>query len=260
MEACYIGIDIGSTTTKVVVIDNNKTIVSSDITATSSNPSRVAKFILDRVLKKAGNPKVKIIVATGYGRYAIPFADKAITEITCHAVGVFTLNKQARTIIDIGGQDSKVIKLDDFGNIENFKMNDKCAAGTGKFLEIIANRLEVKLEEFGQLALRSKRPSQISSVCAVFAESEVISLLASGVNKIDIAAGIHLAIANRIGAMVSSLGIKKEVIFTGGVAKNPGVKFFLEKVLNTKILLPKIPPYFTGAYGAAILGLKSMRS
>ncbi|NPA40249.1 MAG: 2-hydroxyglutaryl-CoA dehydratase [Thermodesulfobacteria bacterium] len=256
----FVGIDIGSTTTKLVVIDESKEIVFSEVLPTSSVPLRAVQTLFDKALSKIDKTKVKTIIATGYGRHTVPFADKAVTEITCHAVGIFTLNKQARTIIDIGGQDSKVIRLDEFGNVENFKMNDKCAAGTGKFLEVIANRLEVNLEEFGQLALRSKHPAQISSVCAVFAESEVVSLLASGADKIDIAAGIHLSIADRVGAMAKSIGVKPEVVFTGGVAQNPGVKFFLEKVLGVKVSLPGISPYLTGALGAAILGLNAVRS
>jgi len=255
MEKYCVGIDVGSTTTKTVVTDFSKNVIFSESIPTSSIPSQSAKTIFNKILQKIDKKKIKIVVATGYGRYAISFADITVTEITCHAVGVYTINKKARTIIDIGGQDSKVIKLDNFGNVEKFKMNDKCAAGTGKFLEVIANKLELNLKKFGELALRSKHPSQISSVCAVFAESEVVSLLASGISKTDIAAGIHLSIANRIGAMAKSLGISPDVVFTGGVAQNPAVKYFLEKVLGTEILLPKIPPYLTGAYGAAIIGL-----
>ncbi len=254
------GIDIGSTTTKVVILDERKQILSKEISLTSSNPAKTAKFVLKEALKKLRIKDVDIITTTGYGRYSLSFSDQSITEITCQAIGIFSLQNRVKMIIDIGGQDSKVIKLDEFGNIIGFNMNDKCAAGTGRFLDMITRVLDINIEKLAKLALKSKSPAHISSVCAVFAESEVISLISSGAKKSDIAAGIHGAIANRISGLAKPLGITKDIVFTGGVAKNRAMKFFLEKTLEINIELPKIDPQFTGAYGAAIAGFSRLKN
>ncbi len=163
------------------------------------------------------------IVSTGYGRNSVKFADKTFTEIMAHAAGAYFLNPKIRTIIDIGGQDSKAMALDEKGKVKNFVMNDKCAAGTGRFLEVMARALEVNLDEFGAMSLQSKLPSKISSLCTVFAESEVISLIARGEKRPDIIAGIHESIAARVSSMLARVGVAEPVMITGGVARNAGV-------------------------------------
>ncbi len=191
------------------------------------------------------------VFATGYGRNMIRFADHAVSEITAHAKGVSFLFPEVRGIIDIGGQDSKIIALED-GNVADFLMNDKCAAGTGKFLEYTAKALEVPVSELGDLSLASDTPARISSMCTVFAESEVISLRARGVSREDIAAGLIDGIARRIVVMAKQVGLKDRVAFVGGVAKNRGMVAALEKELKISLFIPA-EPQITGALGAAIL-------
>lgn len=246
------GIDVGSRTTKVVIL-HDKIIVSKHILATGWKPSHTAREVFDRALDNAeiSEPDIAKIVATGYGRVMLPFADESITEITCHARGAHFINRDIRTIIDIGGQDSKVIKVDQFGFVEDFAMNDRCAAGTGKFLEFLAHTLEIDVSEFGKLALNSRSPAVISSMCTVFAESEILSLLAEDVPIPDIVAGLHLAIAKRIEGLIDLVGYSEVVSLTGGVAKNPGIKKRLEELLNISVLVPENPE-FVGALGAAL--------
>ncbi|MFC1554798.1 acyl-CoA dehydratase activase, partial [candidate division KSB1 bacterium] len=194
---------------------------------------------------------IEKITATGYGRVMLPFADETITEITCHAKGAHYTNNEIRTIIDIGGQDSKIIRLDGFGFVEDFAMNDRCAAGTGKFLEFLAHTLGVEVSEFGKIALESNSPAKISSMCTVFAESEILSLLAEDISIPDIVAGLHLSIARRIEGMINMVGYEDVVAVTGGVAKNPGIKRRLEEILKVDIHIPEYPE-FIGALGAAL--------
>jgi len=196
-------------------------------------------------------------VATGYGRINVPFADKQITEISCHARGVACLLPEARTVIDIGGQDSKGIKLKE-GRAVDFVMNDKCAAGTGRFLEVTAEGLGVKLEDMGRLSLQAKNKVEIGSTCTVFAAQEVVAKLAEGVPLTDIIAGLHEAIAARIYSMVGRLKIEREVALTGGGAKNIGLVKALEAKLGFPVLLPP-EPLLTGAIGAALLGKDIVR-
>jgi predicted CoA-substrate-specific enzyme activase len=196
---------------------------------------------------------VNSVYATGYGRNSINFADKAISEITAHARGVYHLYPDVNGIIDIGGQDSKVISVYD-GRVTDFLMNDKCAAGTGKFLEYAARALEVPIEELGRLALASKKPAIITSMCTVFAESEAISLRARGFKKEDIAAGLIESVARRVAVMARQVGLKQNVAFVGGVAKNVGIKVALEKELKVSLYVPP-EPQVTGALGAALYGI-----
>ncbi|MCU0845994.1 MAG: acyl-CoA dehydratase activase, partial [Spirochaetes bacterium] len=196
--------------------------------------------------------EVDRIVATGYGRNSVSFADSSITEITCHAAGAHYLNPRIRSIIDIGGQDSKTISVDDAGRVKDFAMNDKCAAGTGRFLEVMARALEVDLDEFGTLSLRSVNPSKISSLCTVFAESEVISLISKGEIRDNIIAGIHESIAARVVAMAKRVGVVPPIMMTGGVAKNRGVVDALEKKLGSPIEV-SASAQENGAIGAAVL-------
>jgi (R)-2-hydroxyacyl-CoA dehydratese activating ATPase len=247
------GIDIGSITTKAAILADGK-IVATKVTFTGYNAEAAGLKVYEDVLKETGLDKnaVTKIVSTGYGRNSIKFADKSYTEIMCHATGAHFLNPHIRSIIDIGGQDSKAILLDDHGKVKNFVMNDKCAAGTGRFLEVMARAMEVNLDEFGALSLKSKQPSKISSLCTVFAESEVISLIAKGEERQDIIAGIHESIAARISSMTGRLGLQEPVMVTGGVARNAGVIHALETKLGLKM---EVSPYaqVNGAIGAAVL-------
>jgi predicted CoA-substrate-specific enzyme activase len=253
------GVDIGSRTTKAVIIDGKNKILSDAIGLTGIRPAQTGHEVLRQAWGNANISREDIsqIVVTGYGRVSADFADKAITEITCHAKGVHFLDPSVNTIIDIGGQDSKVIKLDEKGKVADFAMNDRCAAGTGKFLELTARALETDLEDFGALYVKAKKPCSISSVCTVFAESEVVSLLAEGNNLEDIVAGLHQAIAKRVGNMVLRLGVEEDVAFTGGVAKNQGVVYALEEELMIDFNPLSYSPQMAGALGAAILAKNS---
>ncbi|ABV34044.1 MULTISPECIES: acyl-CoA dehydratase activase [Pseudothermotoga] len=252
---CYyfVGIDSGSTTTKIAVINKDMKIVYQDIIKTGAYPNLASKAIFEKMLAKLNIKKEAVyVVSTGYGRSSVDFADEQITEITCHAKGVYQFLPQTRTVIDIGGQDSKVIRIEN-GKVIDFVMNDKCAAGTGRFLEVMANVLDVPLDEIGELSLRYSTELSISSVCTVFAESEVISLRSHGHSREDILHAVHLAIARRIGTMCQRVNADVPTVLTGGVAQNRGVKFALEKHMNTRIDIPK-NPVLMGAIGAALIG------
>ncbi len=247
-----VGIDAGAATTKAVLLCE-KEIAGYTIIPTGFDFIKAGEAAYREVLSKCGTSESEVekILATGYGRSSIGFADKTISEITAHARGVSYLIPTAHTIIDIGGQDSKVI-ITENGKVVDFLMNDRCAAGTGKFLEYTAKALEISLDELGILSQVSKNPAKISSMCTVFAESEIISLRAQKTKKEDIAAGIIESIILRTSAMIKKLGIKPEVAFVGGVAKNPGVVKAFEKALDIKIKLPE-ETQITGALGAALL-------
>ena len=228
---------------------------------TGSNIELITDRVTKRVLEKAKITfnDVKGVVATGYGRISVPFADKKVTEITCHARGVHHLIPEVKTIIDIGGQDSKGIRVDEAGNVIDFVMNDKCAAGTGRFLEVMAKALELGVDELGSISLESKNPCRISSVCTVFAESEVVFLRAEGRARENIIAGIHKSIASRIGAMMSQIGREEVMVLTGGVAKNRGVIKALEDELKITMSIPE-NPQVTGALGAALIASDSLHN
>ncbi|MRR15372.1 MAG: 2-hydroxyglutaryl-CoA dehydratase [Deltaproteobacteria bacterium] len=247
------GIDIGSITAKAALVEDGK-IRAAKIIFTGYNAEAAGVKVYEELLAEAGLDRsaVSKIVATGYGRNSVKFADKTFTEIMAHASGAHFLNPAIRTIIDIGGQDSKAISLDEKGKVKNFVMNDKCAAGTGRFLEVMARALEVNLDEFGALSLTSAQPAKISSLCTVFAESEVISLIARGEKRQDIIAGIHESIAARVSSMVARIGVAEPVMITGGVARNSGVVEALANKLGVGIA---VSPYaqVNGAVGAAVL-------
>jgi len=251
----FAGIDIGSTMTKVVIVNETEDILSSVIGPTGAEHRHLAFQVMDAAVEKTGLlfESLDFVVATGYGRINVPFADKQITEITCHARGVKVLQPTVRTIIDIGGQDSKGIKLDAEGKISNFVMNDKCAAGTGRFLEVIAEALGIELADMGELSLTAETYVNISNTCTVFAEHEVTSKLAEGAAIPEIVAGLHEAIAGRVVNMVRQLGIEKDVVVTGGGAKNIGLVRAIERKVGFSVLLPP-DPFLTGALGAALLG------
>jgi len=249
----YAGIDLGSITAKAVIIANRQ-ILASAIAFSGYNSAETAGKVLTEALEEAGLRRgdVAWLVATGYGRVRVPGADRQVTEITCHARGAYWLHPETHTIIDVGGQDSKGIALSDRGKVMDFVMNDKCAAGTGRFLEVMARALEEDLDRFGELSLAAPRRAQISSTCTVFAESEVISQIAAGVPKDVIIAGIHEAIAARISGMVQRIAVRDQVIMTGGVAQNAGLARMLEEKLGRRILvLPEAQ--ITGAIGAALI-------
>lgn len=253
MGKIFIGIDLGSTTVKAVAL--NGRVLGSAIRPTGANPRKTGEAVLEQVLEKS-NGDVQKIVATGYGRVSFS-ADEVISEITAHARGSYSLFPQARTIIDIGGQDSKITRINEQGKVLDFAMNDKCAAGTGRFIENTARALEVSLEDFSNKSLVSKSPSKINSMCTVFAESEVISLLAQGASLEDVSAGVHASVAQRIKAMAEHVGIEKEVIFTGGAAKSIAMRKALEDSLKVKLTVPE-EPQIVGALGAAIIAKEGL--
>lgn len=250
----FAGVDVGSLGTKTVILVDGE-IAGSSILRTGIHSEENGINGLSSALENAGLQRsdLKYIVATGYGRISAPYADKNVTEITCHAKGAHYLHPQTRTIIDMGGQDCKAIRLDEDGNVNDFAMNDKCAAGTGRFLEVMANVFKVPLEELGPLSLKATTVLPVSSTCTVFAESETVSLLARGEKPENIIVGIHHAIANRVGGMFSRVGIASDVFFSGGVAKNVGMRKALEEALNVKIVEPRKDPQLVGAIGAAVL-------
>ncbi len=249
------GIDIGSITAKAVVMEGDK-ILGARVQFTGYTAKKAGRDVFDGMLGEIGMPpdRVECIVSTGYGRNSIDFADKAVTEITCHGAGAWFVNPEVRFVVDVGGQDSKVIRLDDSGKVVDFAMNDKCAAGTGRFLEVMARALEVDLDDFGELSLAGI-PAKISSICTVFAESEVISLIARGETRENIIAGIHESAASRISAMARRVGLVLPVMMTGGVAKNKGMLAALEKKLDAPIQVSEYAQV-NGALGAAILAAR----
>lgn len=239
------GIDIGSRTVKMVVMKNREV---EDFQVRDSGHDPCAQAL---ELIRFYNPKC--LVATGYGRHALELdtAYKVITEIKAHAIGVRHLYPNCRTVIDVGGQDSKVISLSEGGKVIDFKMNDRCAAGTGRFLEVMAQALGFTIEEFGEKALSATESVKINSMCTVFAESEVISLMSRRVPLLSIALGVHNAIADRLSSLVCKVDVVPDVVFTGGVANNPCVRRLLEERLKQKILVPQHPE-IVGALGAAV--------
>ncbi len=250
----YAGIDAGSRAIKIVFIDTeNMQVIAKGLTDQGVEQDKLTSELFENVLNDSSvNRKdVGAVVATGYGRGAVSIADTTITEITCHAAGVCRLVPQAKTIIDIGGQDSKLLRLDGDGKVRDFAMNDRCAAGTGRFLEVVAQRLGVELDSLGQMAAESRSPAAISSMCVVFAETEITGLLADGKAMEDIVAGVQAAIANRIVSMAGR-NIDSPVIFTGGVAMVSGMEAALESALEKSITVSP-DPQMTGALGAAIL-------
>ena len=250
------GIDVGAVSAKAVVLREDK-IAGSAILPTGYDVAKVAKEVGGLALAQAQlqMDDLRYVVGTGYGRRAIPFANEVITEITCHARGATSVIPEARTIIDIGGQDSKAIRVDAKGNVVDFIMNDKCAAGTGRFLEVMSRALELSIEEFSSLSRMGPNPCKISSTCTVFAESEIVSLRAENKSREDIIAGLYRSIASRVGAMVKQIGCEDVVVFTGGVAKNKALLRALEEEIGHRILVPG-EPQIMGALGAALIAAR----
>jgi predicted CoA-substrate-specific enzyme activase len=255
------GCDVGSLTGKAVILNDGE-ILSYSIVPTTPKPEITAQNAMNDVLQKVNLSldDVEFIVGTGYGRVKIPFAHDQISELTCHGLGAHSFIPSVRTIIDVGGQDCKVIKVDKNGKILDFAMNDKCAAGTGRFLEVMARTLELKLEELGPISLESKDQAKITAQCSVFAETEVVSLMADGIEVSDIVAGIHDAVASRIMSLVYRVGLEEDLTITGGVAKNIGVVTYLEKRLGITSKKLPVDPQIIGALGAAITAKEKLKS
>jgi predicted CoA-substrate-specific enzyme activase len=251
------GIDVGSTTTKVVLLDSAKNMLAYSVVPTSAMVRNVIIGSITECLERSNLMRDDMVycVATGYGRELVPFAQEQVTELSCHAKGANSIYPEARTVIDIGGQDSKVISVTGQGSVAGFAMNDKCAAGTGKFLEVITRALEIRLDEMPSLAQQSKIKVDVSSVCTVFAESEVISLFSQGYEKADIAAAIYRSIGRRIKGLVNQIGVVPQVVMSGGGAKNIGLVRVLEELLKVKFMVPD-NPQIIGARGAAHIAWK----
>jgi predicted CoA-substrate-specific enzyme activase len=249
----YLGVDIGSSSSKAALVDEAANVLGSKVVNIGTGTNGI-DLVLNELYQETGisRKEIRYSVVTGYGRMTYPDADTQITEITCHARGVATIYPQAGSIIDIGGQDAKVIRLNDRGRVENFVMNEKCAAGTGRFFEVMARVLNCSLSELDELASTETVPVHISSVCTVFAESEVISQLASGASRQAVAKGAHIAVAQRIAGLCNRLGMKDQVVITGGVALNRSIVKALEDEIGYKILRPE-NPQIMGALGAAYL-------
>ena len=252
-----VGLDSGSTSTNAVAMNEAREIVASVVIKTGAKAGASAERAYRKVLERADitPDQVACTIATGYGRVSIPFADENVTEISCHGRGAHYFNPAVRTILDIGGQDSKAIHVNAAGEVTDFAMNDKCAAGTGRFLEMIARSLEISLDELGPAALESKKHLEIASMCSVFAESEVISLIANNEEKPDIAAGVCRAVAGKAYSLMRRVGLEGAYMMTGGVAQNPGVVRAVEELIGEKLFICD-DPEIVGATGAALLALE----
>ncbi len=240
--------------TKIVIIDASDEIRTTVVKHTGAEHRRLANLVMEEALQKAQITldDLASIVATGYGRINVPFADKQLTELTCHARGTAYFFPNVKIAIDIGGQDAKVLKIKD-GKLVDFIMNDKCAAGTGRFLDIICQALGLKIEDLGEISMKSANPISITNVCTIFAQQEIINLLSTGVKIEDIISGLHYSIASRITGMMQRFKIEPDVVFTGGVALNTGISNALTRILGFPVLIPG-NPLISGALGAALLG------
>lgn len=254
------GCDVGSLTAKAVILKDGK-IIGAEVIRSKPKPEDSADEVMGLALKSAGLTlgDIQYCVGTGYGRAKIPFVNEAVSEIACHGKGAHWLIPSARTVIDIGGQDCKGIKLDKEGVVQKFTTNDKCAAGTGRFLEVMAKLLNVDLEELGKLSLKARDPVNLSATCTVWVQSEVVFHLNDKRSVEDIGAGVNYAMANRMAILANSIGVEKDVCMTGGVAKNVGVRKELEKLLNTKIRKIRVDPQIVGALGAAVFAEEKLK-
>jgi len=249
----FAGVDIGSTMTKVVLTDTTDSILSAIKGPTGPEHRQLANEVMKSALEQANLQldDISYIVATGYGRVNVPFADDQITELSCHARGVSSIFPNVRTAIDIGGQDAKCMKIYN-GKLIDFVMNDKCAAGTGRFLEVTAATLGIRLEDMGDISLKSTKKIQLSNLCTIFAQQEMVALLSRAEKVEDIIAGLHSALASRVATLARRLKIEPDVVLTGGVAKNSGMVKAMKENLGCNLLVPE-EPLLTGALGAAIL-------
>ena len=254
------GCDVGSLTTKAVLLEGDR-ILSQAVIRSGPRPAETARQVVEEAVRRAGRTwgDIALTVGTGYGKDQIPFADQVASEIACHARGAWWSDPAVRTVIDIGGQDAKAIRLAAEGPVVRYAYNDKCASGTGRFLEIMAEALEVDLAEMGAVGARAAETITISNQCVIFAETEVVSLVNEGRAVPDIIAGLHRAMANRVAALARGIGVEKDVVMTGGVAKNSGVFAALGQGLDTDLkALRGIDPQINGALGAALLAAHAM--
>jgi (R)-2-hydroxyacyl-CoA dehydratese activating ATPase len=253
------GCDMGSLTTKAVIL-NNTMVIGHALIRSSSNSEQCASEVMDRALQTAGltMKDIAFCVGTGYGRERISFVGKAVSEISCHAKGAHWLLPSVRTIIDIGGQDCKAIRIDEKGNVVRFVTNDKCASGTGRFLEVMAKLLGISLDELGSLSGQAQNPITLATTCTAWAQAEVIVHLNTNTRKADLAAGINEAMAARVGILAKAVGLEKDACMTGGVAKNVGVLEALEKHLNLPLRRLRVDPQIIGALGAAVFAKEKM--
>ncbi len=250
----FAGIDVGSLSAEAVILNQDGSVLAGEIIKVRPRPLQSAQEVFGNALSSAGlaEDQIDLCYATGYGRDTIPFAGKNISEISCHGKGAHHLASHVSTVIDIGGQDCKVIRVDPEGFLVDFVMNDKCAAGTGRFLEMMAKTLGVDIAELGQLSLKSRKPLTMSSQCSIFAEIEVLQLLYSGKKKKHIASGLHASLVRRIKALTGRVGINGKVCMTGGVSKNPGMVSMLEQELNVTFQPLSMDPQLIGALGAGL--------
>jgi len=266
----FAGIDVGSLTAQAVLIEDGRTpmlktigvrVLSKSIRV-KPNPLDSARSVMGELLEEneLSWNDITYCISTGYGRDRVQdegLAQENVSEISCHGIGAVSVAPQVRTIIDIGGQDAKVIRMDDRGELVNFVMNDKCAAGTGRFLEVMSRTLGITFEELGAMAQRAPGSIELSSRCSIFAETEVLHFLQKGYDKPDLASGVCKSMADRVMALVRRVGVDKEVMMTGGVAKNVAVRAELERMLNVRMLTPNLDPQIMGAYGAAVLAQRA---
>ena len=253
------GCDVGSLSAEAVIMRNGS-IISSEIIRVRPRPEQSASDVMGKALSEAGltYQDIEHCVSTGYGRERIPFANGNISEISCHGKGAQWLIPSVRTVIDVGGQDCKVIRIDESGKLVNFVMNDKCAAGTGRFLELMAKVLRVGIEDLGPQALNSEQRISITNMCSIFAESEVLHFVYAEKDTADIAAGINHAMAERVQSLVNRVGIKKDICITGGVAKNIGVVRDLEEMLEVSAEKLSVDPQIVGAIGASLFAEEAL--
>jgi predicted CoA-substrate-specific enzyme activase len=248
------GCDVGSLSAKALIMKNHDVLASHVIFA-KPEPEESAREVMDRALEKAGLSlkDIAYCVGTGYGRNSIPFADSVESEIICHGKGAQWLMPEVHMVIDIGGQDAKAIRLDDAGNVIRFAYNDRCASGTGRFLEVMAGAMGIALEDMGQISSRAKSPVSISNQCVVFAETEIISLINAGKELPEIVSGLHKSLAHRVAALARGIELDSEITMTGGVAKNTGMFTALEEALGVKLRKMTTDPQIIGALGAALI-------
>lgn len=253
------GCDVGSLSAKAVIMKNGD-ILASHVIFAKPDPEDSAREVMVEALSKAGvsMEDIACCVGTGYGRNSIPFAKAVESEIACHGAGARHLMPRVRMVIDIGGQDAKAIRLDEAGNVIRYAYNDKCASGTGRFLEVMAAVLGIRLEDMGALSRLSNNPVTISNQCVVFAETEIISLINNGRELCDIVSGLHRAMAHRVASLAKGIELEENITMTGGVAKNPGMFIALEEALGVKILKVDGDPQIMGALGAAVFARKAL--
>ena len=248
------GFDLGTLAAKAVILRDGE-IVSSQISEIRAVPEKVSQDILDKALSQAGlcQEDVMYSVSTGWGKKRVPFANQDMADMPCLAKGAKWLIPSARTVIDVGGQSIRALSINEAGKVLEYNTNDKCAAATGRFLELVAEALELKLEELAPLAAQSREPAKISSQCCVFAESEVVTLVNEGIELIDIVAGVHDSIVRRLAATAGTIGIAEDVVMTGGCAKNGRLVESLGRQLKVDIKTVDVDPQLVGAIGAAVI-------